>query len=63
MSHSHGYEAHRYDDPSRSESWGLYSVTEKRWLPVLFGTKAEADVAAMEMAYPSKSRSKRGKYE
>ena len=63
MPHDHGYEARRYDDPSRSESWGLYSVTEKRWLPVLFGSKDQANTAAIEMAMPTKARSKRGKYE
>lgn len=63
MAHAHGYEAHRFDDPSRAEAWGLYSATEKRWLPVLFGSKDQADAAAKEMAMPKKARSKRGKYE
>ena len=63
MPHSQGYEAHRYADPSRPDSWGLYSASEKQWLAILFATKAEADAAAMEIANPSKVRSKRGKYE
>jgi hypothetical protein len=63
MPYSHGYEPQHYDDPSRPDSWGLYSASEKQWLAILFATKAEAEVAAMEMANPSKTRSKRGKYE
>lgn len=63
MSHSHGYEARPYDDPSRPDSWGLYSARERQWLAILFATKSEAEVAAMEMANPTKARSKRGKYE
>ena len=63
MIHAHGFEACRYDDPSRSESWGLYSFAAERWLPVLFATKAEADVAANDMATPPVNRTKRRKYD
>lgn len=54
MPYSHGFVPRRYIDAARPESWGLYSETEGRWLPVLFATKEEAAQAAMNMQFEKK---------